>query len=71
LCKNNVYQYVGFRCDCPPGFSGSDCSLTVKDQCNPNPCKNNGKCIAEHNDSLHAIELQITQDHSARLNACR
>ena len=33
-----------FFCECPQGFTGSDCGINV-DECDPDPCKNNGTCL--------------------------
>jgi Notch-like protein len=32
----------GFRCICPPGYSGTRCE--VRDACQSNPCMNGGTC---------------------------
>ncbi|KAI1889757.1 hypothetical protein AGOR_G00166220 [Albula goreensis] len=33
-----------FFCICPEGFTGDMCTETESGPCNPNPCKNDGKC---------------------------
>ncbi|KAL0113327.1 hypothetical protein PUN28_012468 [Cardiocondyla obscurior] len=35
----------GFTCTCNPGYSGSKCNIST-DPCSPNPCRNNGICLA-------------------------
>jgi hypothetical protein len=44
-CMNQgscVRDNGGFRCVCPPGYSGSRCE--IRDACTPNPCMNGGTC---------------------------
>lgn len=44
LSSNRIHEKrLHYRCDCRPGFTGSDCSSRV-DFCDPNPCKN-GLCL--------------------------
>ena len=33
-----------FTCDCSPGWTGTRCEINVN-ECSPNPCLNDGKCI--------------------------
>lgn len=46
LCKNlpshESSELVGFKCECPKGFTGYLCE--VIDRCQLNPCQNGGKC---------------------------
>ena len=45
-CKNGgacIDNQDGFRCECPSGFSGSDCSEV--DHCVASPCQNGGACV--------------------------
>lgn len=39
MTLNNKY-----KCTCPPGFKGPNCTEDVK-ECLNNPCKNSGTCI--------------------------
>lgn len=41
-CRN---LYNNYRCDCPPGHHGKQCS--AGDYCTLDPCKNGGTCIEE------------------------
>jgi hypothetical protein len=57
LCASNPCKFGGictetlngFKCNCPPFTSGDDCSVVCLEgtcnPCDPNPCKNNGRCI--------------------------
>jgi delta len=40
---------VGFKCDCPFGYSGTTCELQV-DECSHGPCINGGTCVNSRND---------------------
>ena len=33
-----------YDCDCEDGWEGRNCSINI-DECNPNPCYNNGTCM--------------------------
>lgn len=41
----NNQQAIGARCECTTGYSGLFCEMQVQN-CSPNPCLNDGKCIA-------------------------
>ncbi|XP_077973197.1 uncharacterized protein LOC144428186 [Styela clava] len=47
-CMNGGICYAelsGFRCVCPPGFSGQQCEISSGLACKSNPCQGNCKCI--------------------------
>eukprot|EP00057_Strongylocentrotus_purpuratus_P028698 XP_011683172.1 PREDICTED: uncharacterized protein LOC578978 isoform X16 [Strongylocentrotus purpuratus] len=49
VCHNTFYSYdqsVSYFCDCPIGFFGECCELTVPNPCFSNPCTANGNCVA-------------------------
>ena len=35
---------TGYYCECPKGFTGKECELELN-ECEPNPCQNNARCI--------------------------
>ena len=41
ICTDLINSY---NCSCFDGFTDQDCSTNI-DDCNPNPCMNNGSCI--------------------------
>ncbi|CAD5225562.1 unnamed protein product [Bursaphelenchus okinawaensis] len=41
-CKN--MDRGSYRCDCPPGFIGTQCEKKIN-SCNDSPCQNGGKCV--------------------------
>ncbi|KAG9489140.1 hypothetical protein GDO78_005242 [Eleutherodactylus coqui] len=48
ICLNGGTCFVSASkesfCICPDGFAGTDCNMTEKGPCQPNPCHNNGEC---------------------------
>ncbi|KAG8575257.1 hypothetical protein GDO81_009493 [Engystomops pustulosus] len=48
ICLNGGTCFVSASkepfCICPDGFTGTDCNMTEKGPCQPNPCHNNGEC---------------------------
>ncbi len=51
-CENTLY---GYKCNCILGFAGIHCEVNI-DECNPNPCKNEGRCI----DGVNAFTCNCT-----------
>lgn len=40
-----------FVCHCEPGFTGINCAVAIN-PCLPNPCKNNGLCTKNHDNTF-------------------
>ncbi|XP_023932217.1 fibropellin-1-like [Lingula anatina] len=47
-CRNNG-TYDGYRCHCPPGFSGSFCETSTSYCVRPGICSGRGKCYDTYN----------------------
>lgn len=49
-CNDEEFKQ-GFRCICPPGYSGTFCARKIG-PCDSNHCKNNAKCVPSSNDTF-------------------
>ena len=43
----------GFRCVCPPGYTGTRCE--IRDACQSNPCMNGGTCQTVNGNGYQCI----------------
>ncbi|CAF1250584.1 unnamed protein product [Adineta ricciae] len=44
-CQNDPYEQLGFRCFCPPGYSGNRCEKLLNCLDGGEECTNGGRCI--------------------------
>ena len=49
--QDGIAQY---DCSCEDGWTGRNCSVNI-DECDPNPCNNDGTCIVSSLDFVTAI----------------
>ena len=59
-CALAELDLLGYRCSCPPGFTGTNCTFDIND-CNPNPCMNDGTCI----DGIDAYSCTCTAGYTS------